>query len=281
MTSGPTAAAADAMAPVRQVVVRRDRALVLIGLAGIVAAAWLYVVVEARSMTAESTEMLEPSMTSMHDMTGMRPWTATAFGLMLVMWALMMVAMMVPTAVPMTMLYAAVARKAARQNSPVAPTFVFVSGYVTVWALFSVAATVAQMGLERAALLSPMMVSTSPRLGAALLIAAGVYQLTPLKRACLEHCRGPASFISNHWRSGTSGAFRMGMRLGGYCLGCCWVLMGLLFVGGVMNLVWIAAIAFFVLLEKVVPHAVAGGRVLGATMILVGGLSLTGLVTFG
>jgi predicted metal-binding membrane protein len=195
------------------------------------------------------------------------------------MWALMMVAMMVPTAVPMTLVYAAVARKAASQNSPVAPTFLLVAGYITIWALFSVGAASAQLGLDRMALLSPMMVSKSALLGSALLIGAGVYQLTPLKHACLQHCRNPAHFISQHWRSGATGAFRMGIRLGAYCVGCCWVLMGLLFVGGVMNLVWIAAIAIFVLLEKVIPFAVTGGRVVGATMILVGALSLTGFAT--
>jgi len=260
----------------------RDRSLVLIGLAGIAALAWTYIVIEAGRMTAGSVGMDAPSMAETMDaIVHVRPWTATEFGLRVVMWALMMVAMMLPTATPMTLVYAAVARKAASQKSPVAPTFVFVAGYVTVWSMFSVAAALAQMGLDRAALLSPMMVSISPVLGSAVLIGAGVYQLTPLKHACLEHCRAPAHFISQHWQSGPTGAFRMGLRLGVYCVGCCWVLMALLFVGGVMNLVWIAAIAIFVLLEKVVPYAIAGGRVVGATMILVGALSLFGFVTFG
>lgn len=260
----------------------RDRSLTLVSLAGVTAVAWIYVVVEARRMMAGATGTSDPSMTTiMHDIVRMRPWTATEFGLRVVMWAVMMVAMMVPTAAPMTLVYAAVARKAASQHSPVAPTFVFVAGYITMWVLFSVAASFAQMGLDRAALLSPMMASTSPLLGSALLIGAGAYQLTPLKRACLEHCRSPAHFISQHWRSGPTGAFRMGARLGAYCVGCCWVLMGLLFVGGVMNLVWIAAIAMFVLLEKVVPFAIMGGRAVGATMIAVGALSLTGFATLG
>jgi predicted metal-binding membrane protein len=118
-------------------------------------------------------------------------------------------------------------------------------------------------------------------LGGALLIGAGVYQLTPYKRACLEHCRAPAHFISQHWRNGSAGAFRMGLEHGAYCLGCCWILMGLLFVGGVMNLLWIAAIAAFILLEKTMPFAETGGRFVGAAMILVGLLSLTGLVALG
>jgi predicted metal-binding membrane protein len=211
---------------------------------------------------------------TMDAMTGVQPWTATEFGLRLAMWAVMMVAMMVPTAAPMTLMYAAVARKAAAQHNPVAPTFVFVTGYIAMWTIFSLVATSAQYALDRAALLSPMMVSKSASLGAALLIAAGVYQFTPLKNACLKNCRTPAHFLSRYWRTGTLGAFRMGLRLGAYCVGCCWILMGLLFVGGVMNLLWIAAIAIFVLLEKTIPLGDVGGRFAGAAMILVGALSL-------
>jgi predicted metal-binding membrane protein len=218
--------------------------------------------------------MRSHSMAPMDTMTGVQPWTATEFGLRLAMWAVMMIAMMVPTAAPMTLLYAAVARKAAAQHNPLAPTFVFVAGYVAMWTIFSLVATIAQHALDQAALLSPTMVSRSPQLGAALLIAAGIYQLTPLKNACLRNCRSPAHFLSRYWRTGNLGAFRMGLRLGIYCVGCCWILMGLLFVGGVMNLLWIAGIAVFVLLEKTIPFGVAGGRLAGAAMILVGALSL-------
>lgn len=246
----------------------------LAGLAMITAAAWVYVVVAARRMTSGPGGMSGHSMTPMmHAMTGVAPWTAAEFGLRLGMWAVMMVAMMVPTAVPMTLLYAAVARKAAAQDSPLAPAFIFVAGYAAMWVIFSVVATVAQWRLDQAALLSPMMVSRGAWLGAALLIVAGAYQFTPLKNACLRNCRAPAHFLSRYWRTGRRGAFRMGARLGAYCLGCCWVLMGLLFVGGVMNLLWIAAIAVFVLLEKTIPGGVIGGRVAGAAMILTGALS--------
>jgi predicted metal-binding membrane protein len=207
-------------------------------------------------------------------MTGVKPWTASEFGLTLAMWALMMVAMMVPTAVPMTLMYAAVARKAAAQHDPLTPTFVFVNGYITMWVIFSVVATTSQHVLDQAALLSPTMVSASAQLGGAILIVAGLYQLTSLKNACLQNCRAPAHFMSCYWRSGSLGAFRMGLRLGAYCVGCCWILMALLFVGGVMNLLWIAAIAIFVLLEKTIPFGDIGGRVAGVAMILVGALSL-------
>jgi predicted metal-binding membrane protein len=247
---------------------------VLAGLAVIIGGAWVYVVVVAHRMASGPGGMSgHPLAPMMHAMTGVQPWTAAESGLRVVMWAVMMVAMMVPTAVPMTLLYAAVARQAAAQHSPVAPTFVFVAGYAAMWAVFSLVATLAQWGLDQAALLSPMMVSRSAWLGAGLLIAAGVYQLTPLKNACLRNCRAPAHFLSRYWRADVPGAFRMGMRLGAYCLGCCWVLMGLLFAGGVMNLLWIAAIAVFVLLEKTIPFGVNGGRVAGAAMILTGALS--------
>jgi predicted metal-binding membrane protein len=247
----------------------------LTGLGGITVAAWIYVVMTARRMETESAGMTGPSMAPMMDaMTGMRPWTATEFSLRLAMWAVMMVAMMVPTTAPMTLIYAAVARKAAAQHNPLAPTFVFVIGYIAMWTVFSLVATIAQYELDRAALLSPMMVTKSSLFGAALLIAAGIYQFTPLKNACLRNCRTPAHFLSRFWRTGNLGAFRMGLRLGAYCVGCCWILMGLLFVGGVMNLLWIAAISIFVLLEKTIPFGDVSGRFAGAGMIVAGVLSL-------
>ena len=169
-------------------------------------------------------------------MVQLHAWSAMHFGMMFAMWAVMMVGMMLPSATPTTLVYAAVARKAERDGQSVASTSVFVAGYLTMWTLFSLGATLAQWALEAAALLSPMMVSTSPLLGGALLVVAGLYQFTPLKEACLEHCRSPAHFIAESWRPGTGGAFRMGIEHGAFCLGCCWVLMLLLFVGGVMNL---------------------------------------------
>ncbi|HXO46942.1 MAG TPA: DUF2182 domain-containing protein, partial [Mycobacterium sp.] len=152
----------------------------------------MYVLVTAHRMVTASGGMNGDSMDAM---TGIKPWTATEFGLTLAMWAFMMVAMMVPTAAPMTLMYAAVARKAAAQHDPLAPTFIFVTGYITIWVIFSLVATVSQHALDQATLLSPMMVSASGSLGAAILIAAGLYQLTPLKNACLKNCRTPAHFM--------------------------------------------------------------------------------------
>ncbi len=229
--------------------------------------AWTYLIVLAARMD-------EMPMSGTMDIIEIRPWTGIDFLLMFLMWSVMMVGMMVPTAVPMTLIYAAVSRKAASQNTPIPAAGVFVTGYVVMWVLFSLGATAAQCLLDRAALLSPMMVTTSPALGAGLLIGAGFYQLTPLKNACLDHCRAPAHFFARHWRAGVGGAFRMGLEHGAFCLGCCWVLMGLLFLGGVMNILWIAAITLFVLLEKVLPLGHQGGRVAGIVMILAGVVSL-------
>ena len=160
------------------------------------------------------------------------------------------------------------------QGGRAVPTAVFVLGYLLVWGAFSVGAATLQGGLQAAALLSPALAATSPVLGGALLVAAGAWQLTPLKRACLAHCRSPLGFFLGHWRDGTLGALRMGLAHGAYCLGCCAVLMGLLFFGGVMNLVWVAGITIFVLLEKVAPHGPAIARVAGVGMIALGAAQL-------
>ena len=180
------------------------------------------------------------------------PWTPTYWVIAFFMWAVMMVAMMLPSASPMVLLYARVVRQAESQGSArnaSASVAAFASGYLTLWILFSALAVIAQFGLERTAALSAMMSSRSVLLSGMLLVAAGLYQLTPLKGACLRHCRGPAAFIAAHWRPGVAGAWRMGLSHGAYCVGCCAALMLLLFVGGVMNLLWIAG-----------PHAPRRGR---------------------
>jgi predicted metal-binding membrane protein len=146
----------------------------------------------------------------------------------------------------------------------------FAAGYLLVWTAFSACAAVAQFVLHQAAMLSPMMTTSSARLSGAILIAAGVYQLTPFKGACLTHCRTPLGFLMSHWRDGTAGALRMGMAHGAYCLGCCWALMCVLFVVGVMNLLWVAAIAIFVLVEKVGPAGAIVSRVAGVVLIAFG-----------
>lgn len=241
---------------------RRDRIFVWVGLIGISAIAWIYLTRMAAMMNAMP-------MTAMEAMQP-RPWTTEYFWLMFVMWAVMMVGMMVPTAIPMTLIYAAVAKKASSQSTPLAPTAVFVAGYVAMWTAFSAAATLAQWGLDQTALLTPMMASASSTLGASLLVVAGLYQLSPFKNSCLEHCRAPVYFMSTRWKPGAGGAFKMGVEHGAYCLGCCWALMGLLFFGGVMSLAWIAAITLFVLAEKVLPFGARSGQVVGIAMVVTG-----------
>jgi predicted metal-binding membrane protein len=200
-------------------------------------------------------------------------WTPHYWLIAFFMWAVMMVAMMLPSASPLVLLYARVMRHAERQGRNVeahASIAAFASGYLTLWILFSALAVALQFGLERSGLMSAMMASRSAALSGSLLIAAGLYQLSPLKTACLRHCRGPAAFLSAHWRPGVAGAWRMGLLHGAYCVGCCAVLMLLLFVGGVMNLVWIAGLTLFVALEKFAPLGQATTRVTAAILLAAG-----------
>jgi predicted metal-binding membrane protein len=190
----------------------------------------------------------------------------------------MMVAMILPSATPMVLLFATMNRKRKQDGTSYVPTTVFASAYLLVWAGFSLLAIALQWGLEAAALLSPMLTSASALLSAGLLIAAGIYQLTPLKQACLKHCRSPLQFVFTGWRDGPAGAFRMGVEHGVYCVGCCWFLMGLLFFGGVMNLYWIGGIAVLVLLEKTIPAGHWLSRALGVLLMAWGGIILLGTI---
>src|SRR5215469_7956909 len=195
------------------------------------------------------------------------PWNAGALPPLFFMWAEMMAAMMIPSAAPMILTFAMVQRKRREQERPFVPTGFFLSGYLLVWTMFSALAAFAQWILHAKALLSPMMAGTSPIFGGVLLIAAGIFQWTPLKNACLARCRSPLNFLLTDWREGKAGAFGMGLRHGAYCTACCWILMLLLFVAGVMNLFWIAAIAIFVLLEKILPRGALFGKIAGAFLI--------------
>jgi predicted metal-binding membrane protein len=200
------------------------------------------------------------------------PWDLEYAGIMVSMWWVMMIAMMVPSAAPMILLYAAVARRQREEGSEAfLPTGIFAWGYVAVWGFFSVIAGALQWAFEAAGILSPMMMNpTSLLFAAAILVAAGLYQLTPAKQACLRHCRGPMQFLMGRWCPGRWGAFRMGTAHGAYCLGCCWALMTLLFFGGVMNLYWIAGLAVMVLLEKTIPAGDMLGKATGGLLMLWG-----------
>ena len=237
---------------------RRDRVLVVTCLLFVVVLSWAYLLSGAGMMQSMG-DMLMPMSSG--------PWTLDRAVLVLVMWAVMMAAMMLPSAAPIILLYATIARRRSERGEPASASGVFGFGYIAVWAAFSLAATAIQYGLEQVALISPMMQTTSIALAGGVLVAAGLYQWTPLKQACLRHCRSPLEFITAYWRPGARGAFAMGLRHGAYCLGCCWMLMLLLFVGGVMNFAWIAGLALFVLVEKLVPAGHWIGR--GAGVLLV------------
>ena len=224
----------------------RYRMPVLAGLAGVTALAWIYLLNDAARMDAVS--MGDPAATM-----AMKPWGWADFPLLFLMWSVMMTAMMVPSVTPAVLIYATLVRRMTPDQPALLLVGLFLLGYLADWTAFSLSAVGLQWGLDRWALLSPMMVSNSPYLGGGLLIAAGVYQWTPVKESCLKHCKAPLTFLAQHWRPGAGGAFRMGLHHGLYCIGCCWVIMGLLFVGGVMNLLWVAALSIFVLLEKLVP----------------------------
>jgi predicted metal-binding membrane protein len=203
-------------------------------------------------------------------------WTPSYAVLMFFMWWVMMIAMMLPSAAPMILLFARIQRSQQDKGAPFVSTSVFTAGYLVTWGGFSLLAAAAQWGFERVGLLSAMMAITSGWFAGVVLLVAGLYQLTPLKHACLRHCRSPIQFIMQQWRHGAGGAFRMGIGHGVFCLACCWFLMGLLFVGGVMNLYWILSLAVFVLLEKTIPAGHWLGSLTGIGLIVWGGWMLVG-----
>ena len=272
------------MAIIQNRLPRYERVAILAGLTGTAALAWIYLLWMAAGMGGEmGGDMGAMPTDGVGGMAGMAEalveprfaaWSAADAVTMALMWAIMMVGMMLPSAAPTLLLYAAVRRRQQAKGRSVAPVWAFTTGYLAAWTIFSLAATALQWALESLALLSPMMASTNTVFGALLLIAAGLYQLSPLKHRCLEHCRSPVEFLACHWRPGIFGAVRMGLWHGAYCVGCCWVLMALLFVGGVMNLLWVAAITVFVLLEKATVHGHVLRRLSSALLIAAGLVSL-------
>jgi len=248
---------------------RFDRVIVTAALIGIVAVAWAYLLLGAG---------MGPSI-RMGAIIMPMPWTLTTFLVVAVMWIAMMVAMMLPSAAPMILLFAAIDRRKAARGSPYGATGLFALGYLVVWAAFSFAATVAQRELEQAKLLSPAMTNGSTALAGTLFLLAGIYQLTPLRQACLRQCRSPLDFLTRYWHGGAFGALGMGLRHGLFCLGCCWAAMALLFVGGIMNVLWIAALAVFILAEKAMPSSRLLGRAAGLGLVLWGGAVLLAVIT--
>ncbi|RWC32133.1 MAG: DUF2182 domain-containing protein [Mesorhizobium sp.] len=285
--------------------VRRDRVITIAGVVALCLLAWLYIVAGAglgmnawemtrlalfpHQQTADMTSDMSGMDMSGMDMPGMdmsamamaaepRAWGAAIWALMIAMWWVMMIAMMAPSAAPTVLLYARVHRHALAQGQlqdKLAPTGVFMAGYLLVWLGFAVAATALHWLLEREAFVSATMMSSQSRwLSGIVLIAAGLYQLSPLKNACLSHCRAPTAFLARHWRPHAVGALRLGALHGAFCVGCCWMLMALLFVGGIMNLVWVAGLAILVLAEKLFPAGQWVGRAAGIALIAWGSATL-------
>jgi predicted metal-binding membrane protein len=257
---------------------RRDRVVVVAALVTVIAAAWIWIVLGAGTGTSAIAMTQMAGMADMDMMMERAVWTPGYAGLIVAMWWVMMVAMMLPGATPMLLLFARVNRTQKVRNRPYVPTGFFAVGYLAAWGGFSALAAGLQWGFEQLDSLGPMMTATNYWVGGAILLAAGLWQLTPLKGVCLRHCRSPLSFLTQQWRAGRRGAFRMGIEHGTYCLGCCWFLMGLLFFGGLMNLFWIAGLAFFVLLEKTVPMGHWFGRIAGVGFAAWGVLMLSSAV---
>jgi predicted metal-binding membrane protein len=233
------------VSPMVAAVLKRDRAIVAMGLVGVATLAWIYLIYMDWGMRHMDVGM------NMFIMPAMQHWTAWDLALVFLMWVVMMVAMMIPAASPVILLFTEINRRRSEHQNTFVSTGQFLLGYLTAWTGFSVLATLAQWALLTATLVSPMMQSTSKALGGGLLLCAGLFQFSRLKYTCLAHCRSPMGFLATEWRDGPGGAFRMGLKHGGYCLGCCWALMVLLFVFGVMNLFWVACLSGFVLLEKI------------------------------
>ncbi len=263
--------------------IARDRQVTLGGLVVLCALAWLYIVMgagfgmSAREMTtfALFPHQQAAAMAGDHmDAMGMaaKPVVASALAgwvLPIAMWWVMMIAMMVPSAAPTILLYARVHRHSIAQEQiqeKLAPTGAFVAGYLLIWLGFSIAAATLHWMMESSGIISGTG-SRSQWISAGVLIAAGSYQFSPLKTACLSHCRSPAAFLSRHWRPHALGALRLGAIHGAYCVGCCWALMALLFVGGAMNLIWIAALSVLVIAEKILPPGRVVGRGMGLLLI--------------
>lgn len=256
---------------------RREHAVVGAGAAILALLAWIYIW-RGAGMGMSALDMTQLALFPHAQPEPMPGMEAPPFvwSIALAMWWIMMIAMMTPSATPLALLYGRVVRhalrgdRAASKNIYAPPAFL-IAGYLIAWLGFSLLAVTIQYALQNTGLISDMMLwSRNGVFSAAVLIGAGLYQLSPLKRACLRQCRGPVEFLTRHWRPGRAGAFIMGLRHGAWCVGCCWMLMTLLLVGGVMNLVWIAVLALLVLVEKLAPHGVMVGRMVGGVLIIWG-----------
>ena len=250
-----------------QSVAQRDRLVISFALAGIAAVAWFYLAHEADRFATTGVCQCAAMMMSGPDLA---PWSPQALLPLFLMWSEMMLAMMLPAVTPLVFLFSKVARSRAERGQPYVSTAFFVAGYFAVWSLFSLVAALAQWVLHGVALLSPQMTASSTILGGVIFVAAGVFQFSPLKTACLTHCRSPLAFLMTDWRNGRAGAFLMGWKHGLFCTVCCWLLMLLLFVVGVMNLFWIALLAIFALAERIAPKTWRLSQISGLVLVCFG-----------
>ncbi|KIC17786.1 DUF2182 domain-containing protein [Leisingera sp. ANG-Vp] len=251
---------------------RHDRAVVIAAAGLVVLLSALYTIfgVGMDMSAVEMTRMARPIGEPMQ-MGGSTVWTVSYAVLIFLMWWIMMIAMMTPSAAPVLLLFTAIKKAGVRPDLAPLLSLLFLSGYLLAWGVFSIAATAMQWGLETVGLSNgPMMSLSSRALSGALLLAAGAYQFTPYKHACLMHCRMPVHFLTAHNRTGLVGALLMGAHHGTFCLGCCWALMLLLFAGGIMNLYWIAGLALYVLAEKHFAHGRLFTAATGGLLILAG-----------
>jgi predicted metal-binding membrane protein len=254
---------------------RRDRVIVVALLIAVTVLAWAYTVHQAALMDEMEAAMWRDMNMSMN---GMVPaWTPLDALLLVLMWTAMMAAMMVPGTIPMVTAFATINRRRRERDAPYVPTAIFLFGYLVVWAGFSMLAAVLQWQLQRIGLVTTMMQPASYYLSAALFLAAGLYQFSPLKEMCLAYCRSPDGFILSDWRDGALGAALMGLRHGLFCMGCCWALMVLLFAVAVMDLRWVAALTVLVTAEKLLPGAKFWRLGIGVGLIAIGvGFTLAG-----
>jgi len=227
---------------------QQDKIIVITGLLTVAALGWIYMFYLAWAM--ENMHLVDIWMPPRG---GERTWTAWDFILLFLMWLTMMLAMMTPTAAPMVMMFTTVNKQKKVRQQPYVSTFIFLAGYLVAWAIFSIVASAIQWPLHESGLLNPMMNSRSYLMSGGILILAGLYQWTPMKNVCLEHCRTPLGFLMTAWKDGNFGAFKMGLHHGLFCVGCCWALMAILFAVGVMNMLWVTLITIFVLVEKIAP----------------------------
>jgi predicted metal-binding membrane protein len=254
-----------------EAVLRRDRAIVVAALVLVIALSWIWIMAGAGTGTGAIEMTRMPRDMVMTPAT----WTPAYAALMFLMWWAMMLAMMLPSAAPMLLIFTRITRQRGIVKGPWTPTSCFAAGYLAVWGGFSAIATALQWALEETGLLSAMMATTATWLGAVILAGAGLWQFAPFKQVCLRYCRSPIGFLTTRWRSGPVGGLRMGLEHGAFCLGCCWFLMALLFFGGVMNLWWIGGLAIYILVEKVFPigrwlsYAVGIGLIAWGALLLV------------